>query len=106
MRLEAGHAARADDGVVGETGGQLQPVAGLEVDRSVWQPEADRAGGHDDDLVVAVVVRAVPIARPVGPGPGSRPSAISRARRALVSDMAEAWYPGRAAVVPKGPCLA
>ena len=50
------------------------------------QAEPDRAGGHDEDLVVAVLVRAVPVARAVRPGPGSRPSAagVRQSRRVLM----------------------
>ena len=73
MGLETGHAARADDRIVVDARRQLEAVAGLEVDRAIGQPEADRAGRDDDDLVVAVVVRSVSIAGSVRPRAGVEP---------------------------------
>ena len=82
VRLQAGDAGRPDDRVVARPGRQLEPVAGRELDVSPrpGQPERDRAARDDDDLVVAVLVRRVPVARPVRPEAGSRPSARSRSR--------------------------
>ena len=55
---------------MGRAGRQLEAVARVEVDRVAGrrQPEPDRAAFDDDDLVVAVVVRRVPVARAVRPG--------------------------------------
>ena len=70
--LEAGHAVPADDGVVRRAGGQLQPIAGHEVDGlvAIGQAEADRARRAHQHLVVAVGMGGVAVARAVRPGSG------------------------------------
>jgi hypothetical protein len=70
MGLETGHPCAAHHCVMRRARDELEPIAGGEVDWSVSKPETDRAGGDDDDLVVIVVMRGIPIARPVGPGAG------------------------------------
>jgi len=69
MRFQAGHATWADERVVPGAGGQLEPVALSELDGGavVRQPELDRPVPDGDHLVVAVLVSAVPVARPVRP---------------------------------------
>src|SRR6476660_6991999 len=69
--LEAGYAKTADRGVMGGAGGQLQAVARREIDRrpARRESEPDRTALDDDDLVVAVLVGRVPIARTVRPRP-------------------------------------
>ena len=74
MRLQAGHAERADDGVVGRTGRQLEPIADHQADglATIRQPEVDAARGDDDDLVVGVLVGRIPVAGAVGPWRGGK----------------------------------
>src|SRR6478735_877230 len=69
--LEAGYAKTADSGVMGGAGGQLQPVAGVQIERLSGRRESepDRAALDDDDLVVAVLMGRVPVARTVRPRP-------------------------------------
>src|SRR6187397_73478 len=69
--LEAGYAMTANDGVMGGASRQLQAVARLKLERLAGRREAepDRAALDHDDLVVAVLVGCVAIARTVRPRP-------------------------------------
>jgi ornithine cyclodeaminase/alanine dehydrogenase-like protein (mu-crystallin family) len=89
MCLEAGHPSAPDEGVVRGAGRQLEPVTGNEVVGVATRrkAEADRPGGHHDHLVVAVVVRAVPVVRPVPPG--------GRGEALVPEPLAEARFVGR-----------
>ena len=85
MGFQTRDAVRSDDCVVRGAGHELEAVALGEVDGSGGEPEPDAASGDDDDLVVAVVVRRVPIARAVGPRAGLETlSGEARAERAGV----------------------
>ena len=68
MRLQAGHAVGPDMGIVRGVRRQLQAVARRQFDGTVGQAERDRPIDHDDDLVVGVVVAAIPITGTVRPG--------------------------------------
>ena len=70
MGLEAGDPVGAHQRVVRRAGDQFQAIALGEVDRAASHPEPDAARGNDDDLVVVVVMRPIPIARTVRPGTG------------------------------------
>src|SRR4249920_422670 len=69
--LEAGYAMTANDGVMRGPGRQLQAVPYREIERVAGRREAesDRAALDDDDLVVAVLMGCVPVARTVRPRP-------------------------------------
>src|SRR6188508_1350888 len=69
--LEAGYAMTANDGVMRGPSRQLQAVPYGEIDRLAprGKPEPDRAALDDDDLVVAVLVSRVAVARTVRPRP-------------------------------------
>jgi hypothetical protein len=99
MGLQTGHTRVAHDRVVRRARQQFEPIAGLELDGPLGKPEPDRAGRNDDDLVIVVVVRGIPIARPIGPGSGiqslldqSRPKRAGiRHGRGIVPAPAEKW---------------
>src|SRR5512134_3468339 len=67
--LHARYSFRPDDGGVGCSRGQVQPVSRREFDRlsCVVQGELDAAAGAVKDLVIGVRVRAVTVDWPVRP---------------------------------------
>src|SRR4029079_4853007 len=69
--LEAGYAMTANDGVMRGASRQLQAVPDRQIHRLARrrEPEPDPAALDDDDLVVAVLVRGVAVARTVRPRP-------------------------------------
>src|SRR5690606_29110552 len=69
VALQAGAALRPDDGGVACPGGKDEALAGAQLDRRpiVADEEGDRPLGADEQLRVAVLVPAVPIAGAVAP---------------------------------------
>lgn len=56
VSLQTDHALRADLGVVHHPGGQIEPVARVQLKRLIQlrQTERDRAAHHIDDFIVRV----------------------------------------------------
>src|SRR6188472_3554181 len=94
--FEAGYAKTANDGIMDGPGRQLQAVPRLKLDRLAGrrEPERDRAALDDDDLVIAVLVGCVAVARAVRPRPRiealvAQPRASVRHQPAVETPMIE-----------------
>lgn len=69
MPLQADHPLRTDLGVVHHPGGQIEPVARVQLKRLIQlrQTERDRTAHHIDDFIIRVRMRRVRVVRPVRP---------------------------------------
>lgn len=70
MRFEAENSLAAHHCIVDDPCGQIQSVSCIEHHRVIlcWQAESDGTADHVDDLVVAVRMCVINIARTIRPG--------------------------------------